>query len=448
MYDVYEVRKDFPVLGETINGKPNTFLDTAASAQKPRQVIERMVEVSYHDYANVHRGSYYLSEKMTSDYENARKTIAGFINAKSEKEIVFTRNATESINLVAATWGKKFLKPGDEVVISEAEHHANLVPWQVLKDELGFVLKIFKVGDDGAYLEEEYLKALSDKTKLVSVTGMSNILGTVFPAKKMAAQAHAAGALFMLDACQMIVHQKVDVQDIDCDFMAFSGHKTYGPSGIGVLYGKYAIVFSPRIFGAEFNDAVVDKYVSPVIRRSLRLPAVYTECVPWQEEALQTAEELRVLGLGGDGSELEVKSRLFHLWALLCGHGERTQQEDGRLAELRGVMELIDREYGSHLTLADLAAAAHMSESHFCRSFAAVAHKTPFSYLQQVRIQKSCQYLKNSDLAVSRIAVSCGFNDLSYYARRFREQVGCTPTEYRRRAQSELPGGNVDQGAD
>lgn len=210
----------------------------------------------------------------------------------------------------------------------------------------------------------------------------------------------------------------------------------------------YAIVFSPRIFGAEFNDAVVDKYVSPVIRRSLRLPAVYTGSVPWQGEALQTAEELRVLGLGGDGSELEVKSRLFHLWALLCGHGERTQQEDGRLAELRGVMELIDREYGSHLTLADLAAAAHMSESHFCRSFAAVAHKTPFSYLQQVRIQKSCQYLKNSDLAVSRIAVSCGFNDLSYYARRFREQVGCTPTEYRRRAQSELPGGNADQGAD
>ena len=258
MYDVYEVRKDFPVLGETINGKPNTFLDTAASAQKPRQVIERMVEVSYHDYANVHRGSYYLSEKMTSDYENARKTIAGFINAKSEKEIVFTRNATESINLVAATWGKKFLKPGDEVVISEAEHHANLVPWQVLKDELGFVLKIFKVVDDGAYLEEEYLKALSDKTKLVSVTGMSNILGTVFPAKKMAAQAHAAGALFMLDACQMIVHQKVDVQDIDCDFMAFSGHKTYGPSGIGVLYGKYDILDSmpPYQYGGDMVDTV------------------------------------------------------------------------------------------------------------------------------------------------------------------------------------------------
>ncbi len=209
----------------------------------------------------------------------------------------------------------------------------------------------------------------------------------------------------------------------------------------------YAIVFSPRIFGAEFNDAVSDKYVSPVLRRSLRLPAVYTGSVPWQAEALRTAGELRAFGPDGDGGELEVKSRLFHLWALLCRHGERTQQEDGRLAELRGAMELIDREYASHLTLADLAAAAHMSESHFCRSFSAVAHKTPFSYLQQVRIQKSCQYLKNSDLAVSRIAVSCGFNDLSYYARRFREQVGCTPSEYRRAARSELAGGNADQGA-
>lgn len=209
----------------------------------------------------------------------------------------------------------------------------------------------------------------------------------------------------------------------------------------------FAAVFSPLIFGSFVSDAVVDRYVSPVLRGDLRLPELCTPETPWGAEALRAARGLYELR-GRPGAELELKSRLFHLWAVLCGQGERTQREDGRLAELRGVMELIDREYASHLTLAGLAAAAHMSESHFCRSFAAVAHKTPFAYLQQVRVQKSCQYLKNSDLAVSRIAVSCGFNDLSYYARRFREQMGCTPTEYRRAARSELPDGNAEQGID
>ncbi len=200
----------------------------------------------------------------------------------------------------------------------------------------------------------------------------------------------------------------------------------------------YAIVFSPRIFGSLHNDAVTEKYVEPVIRRTLRLPSVCAGRDGWQGEALRTAGELYDLrGKSGECAELEMKSRLFHLWAILCGHGERVHDEGGKLDELRGVMELIDREYASHLTLADLAAAAHMSESHFCRSFSAVTHMTPFSYLQQVRIQKSCQYLKNSDLPVSRIALSCGFNDLSYYARRFRERIGCTPSEYRRGAAQE-----------
>ena len=200
----------------------------------------------------------------------------------------------------------------------------------------------------------------------------------------------------------------------------------------------YAIVFSPRIFGSLHNDAVTEKYVEPVIRRTLRLPSVCAGRDGWQGEALRTAGELYDLrGKSGECAELEMKSRLFHLWAILCGHGERVHDEGGKLDELRGVMELIDREYASHLTLADLAAAAHMSESHFCRSFSAVTHMTPFSYLQQVRIQKSCQYLKNSDLPVSRIALSCGFNDLSYYARRFRERIGCTPSEYRRGAVQE-----------
>lgn len=218
------------------------------------------------------------------------------------------------------------------------------------------------------------------------------------------------------------------------------------PDGRGDV-SFFAVVFSPRIFGSFVSDAVVDRYVSPVLRGSLRLPELCSPETGWGAEALRAARGLYELR-GVPDCELELKSRLFHLWAVLCAHGTRAEAADGRLDELRGAMELIDREYASHLTLADLAAAAHMSESHFCRSFAAVAHKTPFSYLQQVRIQKSCQYLKNSDLAVSRIAVSCGFNDLSYYARRFREQLGCTPTEYRRRARSKLRGGNADEGVD
>ena len=279
MYDVYEIRKDFPILSELINGKPNTFLDTAASAQKPRQVIEKMNEVYFGQYANVHRGSYYLSEQATAEYENARRIAADFINAASEKEIVFTRNATESINLVAACWGRKNLKPGDEVLISEAEHHANLVPWQMLRDELGFTLKIFKMGDDGSYIHEEFLDNLTDKTKLVSVTGMSNILGTVLPVREITAAAHAKGALVLVDACQMIVHQKVDVRDIGCDFLVFSGHKTYGPSGIGVLYGRYEILDSmpPYQFGGDMVDTVSYQHTTfeePPARFEAGTPAI------------------------------------------------------------------------------------------------------------------------------------------------------------------------------
>lgn len=258
MYNVEKIRQDFPILGRLINGKPNTFLDSAASAQKPRQVLECMLNIYSHEYANVHRGSYLLSEEITSRYEQSRQIVQKFLNASSSKEIVFTRNATEAINLVAATWGRKNLKSGDEVLISEAEHHANLVPWQVLRDELGFSLKIFKINDDGSYNQDEYLNNLSSKTKLVAVTGMSNILGTVFPIKKMVAAAHGVGAKFLVDACQAVVHQKTDVQDLDCDFLAFSGHKTYGPSGIGVLYGKYDLLcdMPPYQFGGDMVDTV------------------------------------------------------------------------------------------------------------------------------------------------------------------------------------------------
>ena len=186
--------------------------------------------------------------------------------------------ATEAVNLVAATWGRKFLKPGDEVLISQAEHHANLVPWQMLRDEIGFTLKIFPIADDGSYLEEEYLKALTPRTKLVAVTGMSNVLGTIFPVKRMAAQAHRQGALFLVDACQYIVHQPVDVQDLDCDFLAFSGHKTYGPTGIGVLYGKYKVLetMPPYQCGGDMVDTVTyDKttFMPPPARFEAGTPA-------------------------------------------------------------------------------------------------------------------------------------------------------------------------------
>lgn len=258
MYDVEQIRKDFPVLGIEINGKPNTFLDSGASAQKPQAVIDRIVQAYTREYSNVHRGSYQLSEEMTSDYERARAAVARFLNAKSAKEIVFTRNATEAINLVASTWGRKFLTKIDEVLISEAEHHANLVPWQVLRDEIGFELKIFKINDDGSFNWDEYCKNLSGKTKLVAVTGMSNVLGTVFPIKKMIQSAHEVGAKVLIDGCQYVVHQKTDVQDCDCDFLAFSGHKTYGPTGIGVLYGKAELLdaMPPYQFGGDMVNVV------------------------------------------------------------------------------------------------------------------------------------------------------------------------------------------------
>lgn len=279
MYDVYKIRQDFPILSVKVNNKPNTFLDSAASAQKPLTVIETMRRLYLEEYANVHRGAYFLSEQITGAYEEARSQIHQFLNSKSDKEIVFVRNATEGVNLVAATWGKKFLQAGDEVLISEAEHHANLVPWQALQEEKGIKLKIFKISDKGEYLEEEYLKLLSEKTKLVAVTGMSNVLGTIFPIKKITEQAHKVGALVLVDACQYAVHQKIDVQDLDCDFLVFSGHKTYGPSGIGVLYGKYNVLGSmpPYQYGGDMVDTVTYEkttFNEPPFRFEAGTPAI------------------------------------------------------------------------------------------------------------------------------------------------------------------------------
>ena len=240
--DIQKIRADFPALALTVHGKPLTFLDSAASAQKPKQVLDAMRFCYENEYANVHRGMYDLSEKATLNFENARKKVQLFLNAASDKEIVFTRGATDALNLVAYTWGAQNLLAGDEVLITQAEHHSNIVPWQILQKRIPFTLKVAPVSDDGALDMDAFKSLLNEKTKLVSVAHISNVLGTVFPIKEIAKLAHAAGAKVLIDGCQGATHVPVDMQDIDCDFYAFSGHKLYGPTGIGVLYGKRAVL--------------------------------------------------------------------------------------------------------------------------------------------------------------------------------------------------------------
>ena len=240
--DIQKIRADFPALALTVHGKPLTFLDSAASAQKPKQVLDAMRFCYENEYANVHRGMYDLSEKATLNFENARKKVQLFLNAASDKEIVFTRGATDALNLVAYTWGAQNLRAGDEMLITRAEHHSNIVPWQILQKRIPFTLKVAPVSDDGALDMDAFKSLLNEKTKLVSVAHISNVLGTVFPIKEIAKLAHAAGAKVLIDGCQGATHVPVDMQDIDCDFYAFSGHKLYGPTGIGVLYGKRAVL--------------------------------------------------------------------------------------------------------------------------------------------------------------------------------------------------------------
>lgn len=241
-FDVEKIRADFPALSLTVHGKPLIFLDSAASAQKPLCVLDAMRSQYLNEYANVHRGMYELSEKATLNFERARQKVRRFINAAGDKEIIFTRGATDSINLVAYTWGAANLKAGDEIILSQAEHHSNIVPWQILQERIGFRIKVVPVDDKGDFIFEEYLKLLSGKTKLVSVAHVSNVLGTVFPVKDIVRAAHGVGAVVLLDGCQAATHMPVDVQDLECDFYAFSGHKLYGPTGIGVLYGKLNIL--------------------------------------------------------------------------------------------------------------------------------------------------------------------------------------------------------------
>lgn len=240
-FDVAAVRADFPILSRMVHNKSLVYLDSAASAQKPRAVIDAIKHQYEHEYANVHRGAYWLSETLTSKYEMARETVRAFMNAKTCKEIIFTKGATEAINLVSATFGKRF-NEGDEVIITALEHHSNIVPWQLLRAETGINLKVVPITPDGDVSLDAIEALVNDRTKLIAVAHISNVLGTILPIKKIAALAHAAGAHILIDGCQGIVHERVDVQDLDCDFYAFSGHKLYGPNGIGVLYARESVL--------------------------------------------------------------------------------------------------------------------------------------------------------------------------------------------------------------
>ena len=241
-FDSRRLRDDFPILSQTVNGRPLVYLDSAASAQKPRAVLDAMRDAYELDYANVHRGVHTLSQRATAAFEAARRKVAQFINARRASEIVFVRGATEAINLVASTFGRKMLQAGDEIVISELEHHSNIVPWQLLRDERQIVLKVAPIDDAGNLLLDRFADLLSPRTRLVAMTHVSNALGTITPIAEIVRLAHGAGALVLVDGCQAVPHTRVDVQAIGADFYAFSGHKLYGPTGIGVLYGKEDIL--------------------------------------------------------------------------------------------------------------------------------------------------------------------------------------------------------------
>jgi cysteine desulfurase / selenocysteine lyase len=262
-YDVETIRTDFPILYREVYGKPLVYLDNGASAQKPRSVLDAIDYAYKMEYANVHRGLHYLSNAATARYEDARETARRFLNAPSVEEIIFTRNATEGINLVASSYGMDFRK-GDEIVVSIMEHHSNIVPWHFHRERKGCVLKWSPIADDGTFLIEEFEKLLSKRTRMVAITHMSNVLGTVVPIKEVVRLAHLRGIPVLVDGSQGAVHLPVDVQDLDCDFYVFTGHKTYGPTGIGVLYAKrkHLDAMPPYMGGGEMIESVHQEAVA------------------------------------------------------------------------------------------------------------------------------------------------------------------------------------------
>ncbi len=258
MFDVEQIRKEFPILAREVYGKPLIYLDSAATAQKPRCVVERMSELLLNDNANIHRGVHLLSEEMTAEYESAREVVRQFIGAECREEIVFTSGATMSINIVATSWCEKFLREGDNVVVSHIEHHSNIVPWQLATERKRAELRVIPVADDGALVLDALDTLIDAHTKVVAVTQASNTLGTRPDLAPIIAKAHSVGAVVVVDGCQGVVHGGVDVRSLDCDFYAFSGHKLYGPTGIGVLYGKRELLdmMPPYMGGGDMVDRV------------------------------------------------------------------------------------------------------------------------------------------------------------------------------------------------
>ena len=241
-FDIGRVRGDFPILHQEVHGKPLVYLDNGATTQKPASVVEKLERYYFMDNANVHRGIHELSERATAELEGARDKVQEFLNAADRSEIVFVRGTTEAINLVAHSYGRENIRMGDEILVTEMEHHSNIVPWQILCERTGAVLKVVPIRENGELEIERYPELLNERTKIVAITHVSNALGTINPIKQMIHQAHAAGAVVLVDGAQAVAHIQVNVQELDCDFYAFSGHKLYGPTGIGVLYGKQALL--------------------------------------------------------------------------------------------------------------------------------------------------------------------------------------------------------------
>ena len=278
-FDVEQIRTDFPILKTEIHGKPLTYLDNGASAQKPKIVLDTIQRAYGEEYANVHRGLHYLSNTSTANFEKAREKVRRFINARSDDEIIFTRNATEAVNLVAQSFGGPRIKDGDEILITIMEHHSNIVPWHFLRERQGAVLKWAPVTDDGAFEIEEFAKLITPRTKMIALTHMSNVLGTVVPIKEVVKLAHDRGIPVLVDGAQGAVHLPVDVQDLDADFYVFTGHKLYGPTGIGVLYGKKELLeaMPPYQGGGEMIGFVRQDeitYAKPPHRFEAGTPAI------------------------------------------------------------------------------------------------------------------------------------------------------------------------------
>ncbi|HEY6026725.1 MAG TPA: cysteine desulfurase [Pseudolabrys sp.] len=328
-YDVAKIRADFPALAMEVYGKPLVYLDNAASAQKPQAVLDRLTRAYTTEYANVHRGLHYLANEATEAYEGARETARAFINAERKEEIVFTRNATEAINLVAYTFGRERIKEGDEIVLSIMEHHSNIVPWHFLRERYGAVIKWAPIDDEGNFLIDEFEKLLGPRTKMVAITQMSNALGSPVPVKEVVRIAHARGIPVLVDGAQGSVHLDVDVQDIGCDFYAMTGHKLYGPTGIGVLYGKYEhlVAMPPFNGGGEMIQEVSEDHITygeppyrfeagtPAIVQAIglgaaldyitsigkdRIRAHETELVRYAHERLTQINSLRIIGNARD----------------------------------------------------------------------------------------------------------------------------------------------------